>query len=221
MTYVGILPDLFREGQGVVTLGTLQPDGTFRASEVLAKHDETYMPKDVADALKKSGHWNPAVRPAAPGGDLEHDAGEEGRRMIPELGHFALALAVVIAGAQAVLPLLGAQARDIRLMQTAPALAIGQLIALATVVWLPGLERRGGRLLGRQRRGELQQPEAADLQDHRHLGEPRGLHPAVVPDPRAVRRRGRGVRPRAADRRCARASSACWASPPPASCCSR
>lgn len=59
--------------------------------------------------------------------------------MIPELGHFALALAVVLAGAQAVLPLLGAQARDVRLMQTAPALAIGQMIALITsygcLVW--------------------------------------------------------------------------------------
>jgi cytochrome c-type biogenesis protein CcmE len=61
VSYVGILPDLFREGQGVVALGALLADGTFRASEVLAKHDETYMPKDVADALKKSGHWNPAA----------------------------------------------------------------------------------------------------------------------------------------------------------------
>ncbi len=60
VTYVGILPDLFREGQGIVTLGALQKDGTYRASEVLAKHDENYMPKDVADALKKSGRWNPA-----------------------------------------------------------------------------------------------------------------------------------------------------------------
>jgi cytochrome c-type biogenesis protein CcmE len=58
--YKGILPDLFREGQGVVVLGTEQTDGVFRASEVLAKHDETYMPKEVADALKKSGRWNPA-----------------------------------------------------------------------------------------------------------------------------------------------------------------
>ena len=66
VTYVGILPDLFREGQGVVTLGTMQPDGSFRASEVLAKHDETYMPKDVADALKKSGHWNPTSGPPPP-----------------------------------------------------------------------------------------------------------------------------------------------------------
>jgi cytochrome c-type biogenesis protein CcmE len=61
VTYNGILPDLFREGQGVVTLGSLRPDGTFAASEVLAKHDETYMPKEVADALKKSGHWNPGA----------------------------------------------------------------------------------------------------------------------------------------------------------------
>lgn len=60
VTYIGILPDLFREGQGVVTLGSLQPDGTFRAQDVLAKHDETYMPRDVAEALKREGHWNPA-----------------------------------------------------------------------------------------------------------------------------------------------------------------
>ena len=58
--YSGILPDLFREGQGGVTLGSVRPDGSFVASEVLAKHDETYMPPEVADALKKSGHWNPA-----------------------------------------------------------------------------------------------------------------------------------------------------------------
>jgi len=57
--YEGILPDLFREGQGVVALGTLNPDGSFHAEEVLAKHSEAYMPKEVADALKKSGHWHP------------------------------------------------------------------------------------------------------------------------------------------------------------------
>jgi cytochrome c-type biogenesis protein CcmE len=59
VSYSGILPDLFREGQGVVALGSLQPDHSFRADEVLAKHDETYMPKDVADALKKRGYWKP------------------------------------------------------------------------------------------------------------------------------------------------------------------
>ena len=172
VTYVGILPDLFREGQGIVALGALQPDGSFRASEVLAKHDETYMPKDVADALKKSGRWNPAagappaadtwntlnpakltpaaITPAAitpggdhPGGDHPgrdhpgngHPGGDHqarGRRMSPELGHFALALAVMLAVAQAVLPIWGAHRRDPRLIAVAPALAIGQFIALAT-----------------------------------------------------------------------------------------
>jgi cytochrome c-type biogenesis protein CcmE len=57
VSYTGILPDLFREGQGIVTEGALDAVGTFRADSVLAKHDETYMPKEVADALKKQGHW--------------------------------------------------------------------------------------------------------------------------------------------------------------------
>jgi len=57
VTYTGILPDLFREGQGVVAEGALDGTGLFRADTVLAKHDETYMPKEVADALKKQGHW--------------------------------------------------------------------------------------------------------------------------------------------------------------------
>ena len=66
VVYKGILPDLFREGQGVVVLGVGQPDGVFKASEVLAKHDETYMPKEVAEALKNSGRWNPASGPPPP-----------------------------------------------------------------------------------------------------------------------------------------------------------
>ena len=57
VSYKGILPDLFREGQGVVAEGVLDPSGVFRADTVLAKHDENYMPKEVADALKKQGHW--------------------------------------------------------------------------------------------------------------------------------------------------------------------
>ena len=57
ITYVGLLPDLFREGQGVVTEGVLLADGTFAADTVLAKHDENYMPPEVADALKRSGNW--------------------------------------------------------------------------------------------------------------------------------------------------------------------
>src|SRR6187401_3591130 len=55
VTYTGILPDLFREEQGVITEGSFGPDGTFIADSVLAKHDETYMPKEVADSLKAKG----------------------------------------------------------------------------------------------------------------------------------------------------------------------
>jgi cytochrome c-type biogenesis protein CcmE len=66
VSYVGILPDLFREGQGVVTLGRLTTAGHFQATEVLAKHDETYMPKDVVDALKRTGRWNPNQGPPPP-----------------------------------------------------------------------------------------------------------------------------------------------------------
>jgi len=57
VTYTGILPDLFREGQGVVAEGVVEPGGNLKADTVLAKHDERYMPKEVADALKKQGHW--------------------------------------------------------------------------------------------------------------------------------------------------------------------
>jgi cytochrome c-type biogenesis protein CcmE len=55
--YRGILPDLFREGQGIVAQGVLGEDGVFAASEVLAKHDESYMPPEVAEALKQAGVW--------------------------------------------------------------------------------------------------------------------------------------------------------------------
>jgi cytochrome c-type biogenesis protein CcmE len=79
VTYTGILPDLFREGQGVVAEGALTKEGYFRATQVLARHDETYMPPEVADALKRAGHWQPGeppppardwntLRPAASGG---------------------------------------------------------------------------------------------------------------------------------------------------------
>ena len=56
VTFTGILPDLFREGKGVVAQGRIGADGTFHATEVLAKHDENYMPPEAAEALKKAGH---------------------------------------------------------------------------------------------------------------------------------------------------------------------
>ena len=67
VTYKGILPDLFREGQGVVTEGKIGQDGVFVADTVLAKHDEKYMPPEVAAALKKSGRWQEGSQQKAPG----------------------------------------------------------------------------------------------------------------------------------------------------------
>lgn len=61
--YTGLLPDLFREGKGVVAEGMMNTDGVFIASTVLAKHDENYMPPEVADALKKSGSWQEGTAP--------------------------------------------------------------------------------------------------------------------------------------------------------------
>jgi len=57
VSFQGDLPDLFREGQGIVAVGAFRQDGVFEAKQVLAKHDEKYMPKEVADALKKQGEW--------------------------------------------------------------------------------------------------------------------------------------------------------------------
>ncbi|TCT07602.1 cytochrome c maturation protein CcmE [Aquabacter spiritensis] len=75
VAYSGMLPDLFREGQGVVTEGALRPDGTFSADTVLAKHDERYMPREVADTLKKSGHWMEDAQNARAGAAVPVSAG--------------------------------------------------------------------------------------------------------------------------------------------------
>ena len=88
VTYQGMLPDLFREGQGVVAEGALDGAGVFNADTMLAKHDETYMPKEVADALKKSGHWKDDYAAAGRG------AGHRSEQVIAELGHYALMLAL-------------------------------------------------------------------------------------------------------------------------------
>jgi cytochrome c-type biogenesis protein CcmE len=63
VSFEGIVPDLFREGQGVVAEGMLRRDGTFKASNVLAKHDENYMPREVVETLKKQGHWQETAAP--------------------------------------------------------------------------------------------------------------------------------------------------------------
>lgn len=66
VSYHGDLPDLFREGQGIVAQGSFRPDRVFEASQVLAKHDETYMPREVADRLKAKGEWRPETGEAPP-----------------------------------------------------------------------------------------------------------------------------------------------------------
>ena len=91
VVYRGALPDLFREGKGVVAQGQLGADGVFRAREVLAKHDENYMPPEATDAVEKA-----------------HRRGEDGEAMIPELGQVALCLALAVALVQAIVPLAGA-----------------------------------------------------------------------------------------------------------------
>jgi cytochrome c-type biogenesis protein CcmE len=63
VVYRGLVPDLFREGQGVIAEGALRPDGSFAAREVLAKHDEKYMPPEVAQALKEAGQWRDGKKP--------------------------------------------------------------------------------------------------------------------------------------------------------------
>ena len=107
VTYTGVLPDLFREGQGVVAEGALEPDGVFHADNVLAKHDENYMPPEVAKKLKAEGVWRGRrQRPAS----VEPEAGaDRNAEMIAEIGHFALILALGVAIVQTVLPLLGAR----------------------------------------------------------------------------------------------------------------
>ena len=73
VVYTGQLPDLFREGQGIVAQGAFDADGVFVARQVLAKHDETYMPKEVAEALKEQGEWRGAPEPA-PSGAIDMNA---------------------------------------------------------------------------------------------------------------------------------------------------
>jgi cytochrome c-type biogenesis protein CcmE len=78
VVYDGLLPDLFREGQGVVVEGKLRADGVFAASTVLAKHDENYMPREVVDALKKSGHWQEGGPSPQPSPRLRGEGGTRG-----------------------------------------------------------------------------------------------------------------------------------------------
>ena len=91
--YTGVLPDLFREGQGIIAHGTMGADGTFVADEVLAKHDEKYMPPEVARSLKQTSGRAPRAAAARADQRRADRLGEPEHHMAPELGIFALILA--------------------------------------------------------------------------------------------------------------------------------
>ena len=152
VVYRGLLPDLFREGQGVIAEGSLGADGVFTAREVLAKHDENYMPPEVAKALKRAGAGRKAAGSDGGRQRLQTATGRAAARhrvstiMLrsarlraqrsaaaltarcgrhdPELGHYALILALAVALVQGTLPLVGAARGDVRLM------ALGRTAAL-------------------------------------------------------------------------------------------
>ena len=132
VAYKGILPDLFREGQGVVAEGALDASGVFKADTVLAKHDETYMPKDVADALKKQGHWKDDYGAKAGSSAQQAARASPGSiAVIAEAGHYALVLALALALIQSTVPILGARWRDPALMNVARSTALAQLLFVA------------------------------------------------------------------------------------------
>ena len=195
VAYQGVLPDLFREGQGVVAEGALDGSGVFNADTILAKHDETYMPKEVADALKKIGHWKDdyGQRAAMPaGGD---------RKVIAELGHYALMLALGLALDP------GHDADRRRAQQRSGADEHGGAGGAGAVrLRRHGLRRarrllRHLRFLGAQRLREFELGDAADVSAHQRLGKPRRLHDAVGLHPHVLRRAGRGLRRQSAGRR--------------------
>ena len=184
VAYEGVLPDLFREGQGVVAEGKLTPEGTFVADSVLAKHDENYMPPEVAKALE------------AKGVKLGKGASHPERRdaVIVEIGHFALVLAL----ARRHLPdgragLGRARARCAADGRGGPGGALPVRPARRRLPRADARLRDVG-LLRRQRCHQLAFDEAAALSHLGRVGEPRRLDGAVGADPRAVRCRGRRFR---------------------------
>ena len=197
VAYVGILPDLFREGQGVVALGSLAPDGTFRASGGAGQARRELHAERSRRGAEEIRPLESRAGAAAPAAAL--DAVKATRIVtepsVPELGHFALA-----SGRRVRVCAGGAcrsgvrMRRDARLIAAAPAHCRRPVVGVGGLAPMPGSCGRHRRFLGQKHRREQPHAEAADVQDHRRLGRPRGLDPAVVPDPRLLRRRRRGVR---------------------------
>ena len=213
--YTGLLPDLFREGQGVVAEGALEPSGEFRADSVLAKHDENYMPREVADALKKQGVWNEGRRTTAPRrrraraarGRNSHDrrGSATTRSCSPSRSSIMLT----------VLPFWGAMRRDDAADDRGAAGRRSALFALRRVrLWradvrLCGVDFSSGNVVR-----ELPFDQAADLQDLRRVVEPRGLDAPVGASSSPLRGAAHGAPLRAPCRsacsptRCSRAGAA-------------
>ncbi len=188
VTYVGILPDLFREEQGVITEGSFGPDGVFVADSVLAKHDETYMPKEVADSLKAKGVWQ--ERRNEPGSAWSSRWLRSGisRWFSPSRWRWCSRSCRWSARGRG----------DERMMAVGGPVAVTGFALTALAFAALTICLRAVRFLGRECLGEFAFAEADALQDHRHLGEPRGLDAALGADPHLLRRAGRGLRQQSA-----------------------
>ena len=187
------VPDLFREGQGVVAEGTLAADGRLSAEAILAKHDERYMPREVVEALKRQGLLAGRRAPS-------HDRRSGPFRADPRLRAVAGAgeraarrRAARRSGADG-----GRDERRARPVRPRRARLRRARLGASDV-----------RLLGAQRRREFAQRRAGDLQVLGRVGQSRRLDAAVDADPGGVRRHRRRLRPLAARRGCAPTRSPC------------
>ena len=223
VTYTGILPDLFREGQGVIT------EGTFRRGRRLRRRQR------AGQARRELHAQGSGRRPQGQG----RVAGEQSDKQVPqavrprfgrqaaatssamvEIGHFALVLAFALSLVQSMVPLFGARIGDQRLMAVGGPVAVTGFALTALAFAALTTAYATVRFLGRQRLGELAFAEAAALQDHRHLGQSRGLDAALGADPDLLRGARRCVRPQSAGDACAPTCWPCRAGSAPPSCCS-
>ena len=162
----------------------MSPAALLAADTVLAKHDERYMPREVVDALKKAGRWQEGE-----GGKTHRQVG-----MIPELGHYALVLALALGLIQSVAPIIGARSGDLRIDPSRKLHGADAIHFRRSFIFGADHLLRHLGFLGCNRFRELALADAADLQDHQRLGKPRGLDAPVGPNSFAVRCTGCCVR---------------------------
>ena len=177
--YTGVLPDLFREGQGIIAHGTMGANGAFVADEVLAKHDEKYMPPEVAAlAEAEGGRQGGRTRAECAGTDRPRtDGGED--PMAPELGIFALILAFVLSLSQAFFGLGGAWRGKPVVDERGAARRDGTIRVRRDGICVPRVFVREQRFLRAVRGAQFQFAAAAFLSRRRRLGRARRLAAAV------------------------------------------